>query len=142
LRMRLVNRISDICGRNISNADSVLVIFTSLILFFAYCRYVCLYIVSQIQISFAYTGHINKQLQVGRKMHFKLWRISEKKSGGSELGTYLRTNEIPVQERVGLFFYSGISWKETLVSNESVKRTKPENIWMELVGRKFLFPKD
>lgn len=97
---------------------------------------------SRIQISFAYTGRISKQLQVGSKMHFKLWRISEQKSDGSELGTYLRTIEIPVQERVGLFFYSGISWKETLVSNESVKRTKPENIWMELLGRKFLFPKD
>lgn len=67
-----MNHISDISGRYISNADSVQVIFTSLILFFAYCYYVCLYIVSQIQISFAYTGHISKKLQVGSKMHFKL----------------------------------------------------------------------
>jgi hypothetical protein len=67
-----MNQISYIFGRYISNAYPVLVIFSLLILFFAYCCYVCLYIVSQIRIRFAYTGHISKQLQVGSKMHFKL----------------------------------------------------------------------
>lgn len=90
LRMRQLNHISYtwICGRYISIAESVLLIFTASILF-ACCCYVCLNILSQIQISFAYTGHISKQLQVGSKMHFKLWRMSELKKWWIRIGDLL-----------------------------------------------------
>ena len=63
--------------------------------FFAYCCYVCLSIVSQNQISFGYTGHISQQLQVGSKMHFKFWRISELNNWWMRIGNLLENNWNP-----------------------------------------------